>query len=244
MSKTSIALLSVALVVVALPVAAADETKADCEPGQPWTGYASSDPVRTLYHSIFLTGSDPTVDNCEGEQWDGQDSVYRGDAAHRGAPGCGPTVASAGAPVTSVNSCAGWDDGQNGASPDPTVNGRALDIRLSVRQLSNGAEVYVLTDIAIVGRAAVYTGACHGGDGLEGATACDSALLQDRTAVFLKDNTPGELLATVVSAAGLTRGHAADGDCTQSTYQTGAYNGDRSLCGRDNTAVTVDALIP
>lgn len=242
MSKTSIALLCLGLVVVTIPLAAADETKADCEPGQPWTGYSSTDSLRTLYHSIFVTGSDPTVDNCEGEHWDGQDSVYRNDAQHNSAPGCGPTVASLG-PVTSVNSCTGWDDAQNGPSPDPTTNGRVLDTRVSVRQLSNGAEVYVVTDIAVVGRAAVYAGACHGGVGLEGATAC-SGQLQDRTGVFLKDNTPGDVLATAVSALGVTKGHAAEGDCDQATYQRGAYSGDRSLCGRDNTAITVEALLP
>ena len=242
MSKLSIALLCACLVVVALPLVKADETKADCESGQGWAGYTQTDSARTLYHSIFVTGTDPTVDNCEGEHWDGQDSVYRSDPQHNSAAGCGP-VLNSGAGVNSVNSCAGWDDAQNGASPDPTINGRALDTRLSVRQDSSGAEVYVLTDIAVVGRAAVYTGACHGGNGLEGATSCGSST-EDRTAVFLKDNTPGELLATVVSAIGLTKGHAADGDCDQATYQHGAQTGDRSLCGRDNTAITVDALIP
>lgn len=243
MSKLSIALLSLGLVVVALPLAAADETRADCESGQPWTGYTSSDPLRTLYHSIFITGTDPTVDNCEGEQWDGQDSVYRGDADHAGTAGCGPAIGSTGA-ATSVRSCAGWDDAQNGVSPDPTINGRALDVRVSLRQNSNGAEVYVLTNIAVVGRAAVYSGACSGaGSGLEGATSCNGQL-QDRTAVFLKDNTPGDILATAVSAAGLTKGHAAEGDCDQGVYQQGALSGERGLCGRDNTAVTVDALLP
>lgn len=242
MSKLSIALLCASLVVVALPLVSADETKADCESGQGWAGYTQTDPARELYHSIFVTGTDPTVDNCEGEHWDGQDSVYRSDADHQGTPGCGPVLSTSGA--TSLNSCAGWDDAQNGPSPDPTTNGRALDLRLSVRQTNDGAEVYVLTDIAVVGRAAVYDGVCSGsGAGLEGATAC-SGSLQDRSAVFLKDNTPGELLATVVSAIGLTKGHAADGDCDQATYQHGAETGDRSLCGRDNTAITVDALIP
>jgi hypothetical protein len=239
LSKTSIAIIGLGLIVVALPFAAAGETKADCEPGQKWTGYTSSDAVRTFYHSIFTTGTDPTVDNCEGEHWDGQDSVQPGYNPGQGA-GCGPSVSG---DAHSVASCANWDNSAFGSTPDPTTNGRALDFRVSVRQLSNGGEVYAYANIAVVGRAAVYTGVCNGGDGIEGATSCNGQL-QDRSAVYLRDNTPGNVLATVISAAGLTKGHAAEGDCDQTLYAQGAESGDRSLCGRDNTAITVDALLP
>lgn len=60
------------VLLLAPPSAGADEAKADCEPGQAWIGYGTTDPIRETWESI-----PPPIGlrNCEGEHWDGQDSV-------------------------------------------------------------------------------------------------------------------------------------------------------------------------
>lgn len=63
-------------------------------------------------------------------------------------------------------------------------------------------------------------------------------------AVYVRDNTPGNLLFPFYSMTGVDKGHAAEGDCDQATYEEAARTGDRSLCGRDNTAFGAYAGLP
>lgn len=250
----------------AIHLAAADETKADCENNvnytdangnpasgpQPWAGYAQTDSVKDL---VGGTVGYDTVRNCEGEQWDGQDSVQGGQDPTNGggnnAAGCNKADVVRTANGAFVGSCAAPDPNQGAADP---LGGSGMPVVFRVSYLNAGGhtqEFYVATDIADVGRASTYVGVCTGTDaGLEGAAECPANSVtgthdgEARYGVYLRDNTPGNVLAQVVSSLGITKGHVAESDCDQSTYQSGAYAGDRSRCGRDNTAVTVDSVLP
>ena len=256
MSKTSIAILGLALTLVAVPLAHADETKADCEQSvtwydhydpetgkftgehkgqQPWIGYTQTDSVRTFWYEAV--DPDHKVNNCEGEHWDGQDSVQPG-ANNANGPECAvPAVDPAG----NVAWCTAGDINNGGA--DPLSNGRVIGFRVSGKSGTNAAELYLAVDIALVGRTSAYQGAClTGGSGIEGAQSCNGTIGQSRTAWYGRDNTIGNVLATVISTTGITKGNASDADCNQTQYQSGAMQNNKQLCGRDNTAITLELL--
>lgn len=279
MTRTTLAFIAAGLLLAGAPVfgfagATHDpnsEKRADCEnaDNQGWIGYNSTRTARYLYENassgransglgsqadgvINQHGNRAIVDNCEGEHWDGQDTVNnesRNEPTTTADPACTPKVTETATTDFSVTNCQRADINENTDGP----LGRApLAFRVSGKGNGNGGyqEVYVGLDIMLVGRAAVYAGTCSDGtSGLEGAASCDSAASpihgrQSRTGVYLRDNTPGNVLATIVSAAGITRGEAGEGDCTQEQYQLGVEEGNRKRCTRDNTAVTVDLLLP
>lgn len=241
MSKITLTIIAVALLAVpAIPLALADETKADCEPGQQWAGYTTTDALRILVSGIIGPN---TVRPCEGEQWDGQDSVQPSQNPGNGA-GCNKAQNALATNSIFLGSCMNPDPNNGGADP---LSGNGQPVVFRVSYLNAGGktqEAYVALDIALVGRVAVYNGECLKGDnGLESAASC-SGSGQSRTGVYIRDNTPGNVLAQVVSAPGITKGHVSEGDCDQATYARGANSGDRSLCGRDNTAITLDSILP
>ena len=201
--KLSIMLLATCLVVVATPLATADETDPDCEDNQPWIGYSRTDPVRNVYQA---QGSPLGLALCEGEHWDGQDTVQSDQPANCNAP-VNPDPND-----LFVGYCLGPD-------PNSMEGGNPLN-PLGLRVGAKDGAVYASANIGLVGRAAVYTD--------------DST-----TAIYLRDNTPGNVLATVVSTARITTGYVDENDCPQSVYQAGAY-APPSSCGRDNTAITLE----
>ena len=232
MSKTIITIIAASLTLAALPlVAAASETDAACE--QPyWIGYLTSRTIREAYYGS-LGPSDPRMNNCEGEHWDGQDTVAPGHAGNDGSP----CLSTSG---TSVSYCMKANPNQGGADIN---SGNVLLFRVSVK----GTETYVAVDIAGVGRAATYNGACAAGGSLEGGACGGTA--GTRHGVYARDNTDQvaggqNVLAGAVSALGITRGYASEADCDQATYQKGAEENNRTLCGRDNTAITVETILP
>lgn len=115
-----------------------------------------------------------------------------------------------------IGVCLGQD--VNSAPSDDTTN--PVGLRVSS---DSSSQVYVATNIANVGRAAAYVG-------------------PEMVGVYLRDNTPGNLLAVVVSSARITQGYVNENDCSQREYQAGALAGDPTMCGRDNTAITI--LLP
>lgn len=203
--RTTIILLAAAFVLVGVPFAAADESDPDCEADQPWIGYRTTGPVRSVYYTNAPAPLN-TVNTCEGEHWDGQDSVQP-DQSTTCTPSANPDPAD-----FFVGSCLNADP-NTALGEDPT---NPLGFRVS----TDGSQVYTAANIALVGRAAVYVG-------------------QDSAGVYLRDNTPSNVLATVVSSARVTQGYVDETDCSQATYQEGAMTG-TPLCGRDNTAITVE----
>ena len=196
------------MTLVGVPLAAADEGHPDCEPGQPLIGYAS-----TLFIRDFLVNQG-LADNafvCEGEHWDGQDTVQADETST-----CTPSVEPSPTDLF-VAMCQGADP-NSGPSLEPT---QPLGVRVSS---ANANEVYTSVNIGGVGRAAVYVG-------------------PSESAIYLRDNTPGNLLASAVSALRITQGYPSENDCSQATYQSGAFN-PPSQCGRDNTAITVHYALP
>lgn len=202
--RTVIVLLATAFVLVGMPLAAADETTPDCEAGQPGTGYGRTAPAWTLIQDDLGL----PVASCEGEHWDGQDSVSSQPGSCAGSVNANPSDLI-------VGLCTG-PGGPNGDAGDDPLN------PLGLRITSDGSQFYVGANIVAVGKAVVYA---------DGNTA----------AVYLRDNTPPNVLATLVSAPRITQGHVSEADCDQATYQAGAENGD-ARCGRDNTAITVELL--
>lgn len=242
MNKTLITLLAASLVSVGVPVAVGAEDKADCEPTQGWIGYTSTKPIKDFVEEFALP---VVVFPCEGEQWDGQDNVQPGEGGEFGTA-CAPPRVAPGEGGTSgfVGACMNANPNDGGADA-PGL--KPLGTRVSWRTTGANAEVYVGVDIALVGRAVVYTGACQEGSrGLEGDEQCDGQA-QSRTGAYVRDNTLGgqeNYLATIVSMPGITKGYVKEGDCDQATYQKGAETGNRDLCGRDNTAIGLDVLLP
>lgn len=192
-------LLAITICSVGLPLVAADEGNPDCEDDQGLIGYGSTDFLRDTFaqNNAWV---------CEGEHWDGQDTVQPDQS-----PTCSPTTNLDPADLF-VGYCAGADPN--------TMRGDDPLTPLGVRASSDGSQVYASTNIALVGRAAAYVG-------------------PGTIAVYLRDNTLGNLLATVVSAPRITQGYVDENDCSQSVYEYGAYHGN-SQCGRDNTAITVE----
>ena len=248
MSKTLVSIVAAAVALVSAPLVAAEEhgeTNADCE--QPyWIGYTTTQTIRSTYYDL-VTDEDPQVNTCEGEHWDGQDSVAPGHNPG-GGEGCFLTPSTAANGGDDVAHCMNADPNAGSASPT-SGNGQLVVFRVSTKRTSSSAEAYVGLDIALVGRVALYNGACTdaNGPGLEGEAKC--AETGTRTATYLRDNTDQatsgtNVLATLVSAAGLTKGHPSEADCDQATYQQGAVENRRDLCGRDNTAITVETILP
>jgi hypothetical protein len=187
-----------------MPLAAADATNPDCEANQPGTGSGRTAPAWTLVQDDLGL----PVNSCEGEHWDGQDPVSDQPGPCTGNVNADPSDFAAAV-------CTG-PNGPTGNAADDPLN------PLGVRVTSDGDQVYVGTNILLVGKAVVYA---------------DS----DTVAVYIHDNTPTNVLASVVSAPRITQGHVSEADCDQATYQAGAENGD-ARCGRDNTAITVEIL--
>lgn len=272
--RSTIVFLALGLVVAGVPFAGAEhdpdaQKRADCEnaDNQGWIGYNSSRTGRYLYENA-TNGEQKSgfgdavdghmnraltlvlVDNCEGEQWDGEDSVNN-------APNNEPTstdgscarLSETDARDFAFTNCQRADINDNTDGP----TGRApLGARVSGTGSGDGAyqEAYVGLDIMLVGRAAVYAGTCSDDtSGLEGAEDCKSDDSDDhgreaRTGVYVRDNTPNNVLAVIISTLGLTRGEAGEGDCTQENYYDGVESGDRSKCVRDNTAISGEFLLP
>lgn len=208
------------LVLSAVPLAAADQNHPDCEdsvtydsspdPGsqpetgpQPGIGYTTTQAFWEGWQDDL--GSPGGIFVCEGEHWDGEDTVQDDQGAPLGTARLDPDDLFIGV-------CSSPDMNDD-PSADPTCPG--------VRVSSDGAHHFVGANVPLVGRAIVY--------------ADDSTV-----AIYLRDNMIANVLATVVSAAGITQGHVDENDCDQETYQSGAMQRDRSLCGRDNTAITVE----
>lgn len=237
MTKLTITFLTASLLLVGAPLGAAEEhtneTHADCEENQGWIGYTTTRPYTDIVDAVL--GQDADVLVCEGEHWDGQDTV-RGEEPGRGPTGCQMISPEDG---LFVGNCLPTDP-NNGA---PAIGQGVLGLRVGARQSTT--EAYVGADIYGVGKAIVFLDPCAADCGTAGLLA----------GVYIEDNTDQilsgtNLLAIVVSAAGVTKGYVAEGDCTQGdaetegTYQYGAETGKRDQCGRDNTAISVQALIP
>lgn len=272
--RTTIAFLALGLVVAGVPFAGAThdgsaQSRTDCEnaDNQGWIGYNSSRTGRYVYENATdgqqKSGLGDAVDgpmnraftlvkmdNCEGEQWDGQDSVNnaRDNEPTDTESNCARLSETDPRDFAFTN-CQRADINDNRDGP----TGRApLGLRVSGKGSGDGKhqEAYVGLDIALVGRAAVYAGTCSdGSSGLEGESACRSQASsahgrEARTGTYVRDNTPGNVLAVIISTAGLTRGEAGEGDCTQEEYYEGVESGNRQKCIRDNTAVSTEFLLP
>lgn len=234
-------LMTVSVAITALPLVHADETKADCEPGQAWIGYGQTDAARALYYSLVAPG-DPRISGaCEGEHWDGQDTAGSYDPGSASTATC--TSPSVTGTTATVASCMGPDINNGGAS----IPAKPLATRASATAGTGGAATYIGLDIPLVGRVATYQGVCVTGGSIEGL-AC-AGKVGTRSAIYLRDNTNQatggqDALANAVSTTGITKGHASEADCTQEEYERGARSGDKSICGRDNTAITIETLLP
>lgn len=198
------------------PVAAADETRADCERGQQWFGYQSTDAIRAEY---ARRGSPGGLAVCEGEHWDGQDGV---DPARP----CAPEDAA----------CQGMDPNEGPADGPP--------LAATARASRGEREAYASANVLLVGRVALYAGTCATGeDGLEGNSTCAGSR-QARLAAYHRDNAPMNAVCVSLSAIGLLRSYCSEADATHAEYVC-VSNG---MCGRgvgrDNTAVTVESVLP
>lgn len=197
-----------AALVAGMPLAVADQAAPDCEDNQPWIGYGTTADLVTTYNNLGAPGGART---CEGEHWDGQDTVGSQSTTTTNCA-AGPQVSASG-----VAWCMNADPNEGNA--DPTQGATPLGLRVS-----SGDGAYVGANIFSVGRAAIYT------DG------------SNTVSVYLRDNTPGNLLAQVISAARITKGHVDENDCSQEEYQAGAESGNPDHCGRENTAITIILL--
>lgn len=212
--RAIVPVLAVSLSLV-LPFAAADESHSDCEEEQPWIGYRTSDPVRALA-APMIEDAGVFASACEGEQWDGQDSIAGRD-----------TVAY-----------------RLGEDPNTMASDDPLDPVGARATLRDENEAYLALNLALVGRAAIYVGTCGAGEaGLEGEASCRGTR-ELRSGVYVRDNTPGNgptnLLRCLLSVAGC---YVSESDCSQEIYQQGAYN-PPSQCQRDNTAFGAMLVLP
>ena len=242
MSKLTIAILTGTMLLAGVPLVFADETHADCEKNvtytgadgqqhndaQPWIGYTSTDPVRNLFYQA-TDGSGVGFNNCEGEQWDGQDQVSSNPSgSFNGAAECTPSSDGiTNNNPTNVNLCM-----SNDLNEDTAANS-FLATPLGVRVSTDGNRVYVGTNIRGVGDAVVYQ-----------SVNSDGTLAQ--SAIYLRDNsndaTGTNVLATIISAARITKGSVSEADCTQAQYAQSAADPDHPTCGRDNTAIALEVL--
>lgn len=208
------------LTLLAAPGALADETMADCEAGQPWVGHPSTRMVPEVYDGLGRPGE---ARMCEGEHWDGQDQVQPASGASESGVAC--LDADPDADDLFVGYCMGPTNGAERERDFATVaNGSSpAGARLGS---TGGDETFAGVDAMFVGKAMLYVGAQ---DGLT-------------VGLYVRDNTPSNLLATAVSGTGITRGYVAEGDCTHEEYERQDPSWQRPSCGRDNTAVTVELL--
>lgn len=254
MNKLTIAILAVLLATPVLSVAGANESTADCEKSvtwtdengrentgpQPWTGYKQTDAARTFFYEA-TSGTPLYFNNCEGEHWDGQDAAS-GDY-HASPSPCEQVDPSVPDPEHArVDSCMGADPNDGTSNPLENV-GNPVRLRATSVRTQGNEQVYLGAQIGAVGWAVIYLGHCDGsGAGLEGAASCEGTN-QLRQAVYVRDDTPGDVLATAVSAPGITKGHVSQADCDEGTYMSGAEQGSREYCGRDNTAITLEEIL-
>ena len=215
------------LALASLPIAVADEAAADCEDEQPWIGYRTSEPVRAAARPA-LEGMGIGLEACEGEQWDGQDAVEPDwTASCTGSVEPDPDGANAGICM--------------GADPN-AMSGDEVTTPVGVRASTAEREAYLGTNVLLVGRVALYAGTCGEGEpGLEGDASCDGAR-EVRTGLYARDNTPGNILATLGQCTRWIICYVSESDCSHDTYVRGAMD-PPSQCGRDNTALGASILL-
>lgn len=129
----------------------------------------------------------------------------------------------------------GWDSCSGSASLDPSALRAGLCMQadpnagpsddplnpVGVRLSTDGTDAaYAAANVAFVGRVAVYAD-------------------DDTVAVYARDNTPGNMLVTILGPWRITQDYRPESDCDQATYQQGAMTG-TPLCWRDNTAITLE----
>lgn len=214
--------LTAALCVSAFVVA--DETAPDCETNQK-AGQGDKISERS---APLRSGQGSGA--CEGEQWDGQDSVNQNTA--------------------------GVNAGAAGNQPNINDNGPQDALHLRVSAATSGA-AYARTDIFGVGAAAAYTDGTTSAvylqdysDSLSQATGLgDEYMLAYNAAHDAAFGTTHDYsdnwLAGAVHLAHITQGEnfgEESPSCTQDAGTSGASYAD-GTCNRDNTAVTVE-LVP
>lgn len=123
----------------AVLAAPASEAHPDCEAGQPWIGYRSTERARTAYGDAGAPGG---LALCEGEQWDGQDPLESSNAGCAGAFALEPAAAH-------VGFCQPADPNAAGGNPLVEPAGARASAEGSGR-------VYVAANVAFVARGAVY----------------------------------------------------------------------------------------
>ncbi|MHB8606490.1 MAG: hypothetical protein ACYDCK_14700 [Thermoplasmatota archaeon] len=236
---------------------------------QPALGYDqaplpnSNDPASPLYQNP-AGASERT---CEGEQWDGQDSINSGAANDPSGtlPCTGQQLDTNSATyVVAIFQCSDPDNSPNDAThPVGTRVSAQGDPQFASNQYSRSGAIYVMTSIFSVGTTGVFASGCFlngptgGGAGPElghdgGNTKCGSSLNNGQggtgrlgsgtVAWYGKDRTPTTALACAISAARVTKGYCAPGDCTQIEYDQSAVDPTHPTCGRDNTAITLSLL--
>lgn len=210
------------------PIANAEEDAADCEEGQPWLLPERRGAQPTFDAAEDAAGADLSL--CEGEQWDGQDPVADEPAS------CSGTIRPAEPYFLGI--CMG---------PDPnTMPTSDVANPFGARVASDGSnEAYAAANVALVSMAAVYIGTCgEGENGLEGDAACGGSR-EARAGLYLRDNTPGNLLASQAPSCSMTiHGcHGNENDCDHEIYRWQQELG-QSICRRDNTAFGVGIVLP
>lgn len=105
---------------------------------------------------------------------------------------------------------------------DPNaMSGDDVTTPLGVRVSLDGTDAaYAAANVALVARVAVYAD-------------------DDTVALYARDNTAGNLFATLLNPRWGWNPYISENDCDQATYQHGAMTG-TPLCGRDNTAITLE----
>lgn len=199
---------------------------------------------------------------CEGEHWDGQDTIG-GDYANSGTCSGQLVDLPNDRYIIAVGQCPTPADNtpfdptspvgvRVSAQGDVNQDGDTSDLGF------NHGAAYASIRIINVGEAAVFAGGCHNlaGDQLGPSSAFGSAGTQECQGevghgvlgVYLQDDmvTPVDnTVARVVTLLRLTKGYVAEGDCTQAEYAASAladFNGEPATCGRDNTAISIELL--
>ena len=156
-----------------------------------------------------------------------------------------PSTGEGGVTAGPIFACEGehWD-GDDHAVSDGGANEVAVDGSRNVVAVNNGPGNEGDRAYGDVGVRASnqgddsYVMIAIGGVGETGVGAASNTVAwygEDHTNFIVIDN----VLARVITIAGITRGHVEDDDCDYETYELGRPDGVRS-CGRDNTAITVE----
>lgn len=226
MNKMFTTFLTAGLLLIAAPLAVAEtrEANPDCEDDQDFVSYSP------LGQSVAAELAQFGFFACEGEHWDGQDSVSD-EGSSNDITSCGNTDhLNPSGNAHHMSFCKGANPNEDGAS---TLAGKPVTFRVSTEGEGTDQRAYVALDIAAVGHAVVYT-------------EKDGSF--NRNGVYIRDNIDEfagrNYLADVVSAAGITKGYVSEEDCDHETYQENARKNDRTVCGRDNTAVTTEWHTP